>query len=172
MAQSVEIPGTQSTAKICNVIGVGALSFFFSIIYLWIFWYRVNRELADFGRAKGTDELGTSPGKSLLAVTFGALIIVPAIISFLRTHKRLVAAQNLTGQVPLNGWISLLAYFIFSPAWLAYMQSGLNGVWENSGSAPAEAPMAEITEVEAEEVVVEDAAVDTATESSDDKPSA
>ena len=172
MAQSVQIPGTQSTAKICNVIGVGALSFFFSLIYLWIFWYRVNRELADFGKAKGTDELGTSPGKSLLAVTLGALIIVPAILSFFGTHKRIVAAQKLTGQEPLNGWISVLAYFIFSPAWLAYMQSGLNGVWENSGSAAAAAPVAEITEVAAEEVVVEDAAVDTAIEAGDDKPSA
>jgi hypothetical protein len=162
MAQSVQIPGTQSTAKICNVIGVGALSFFFSLIYLWIFWYRVNRELADFGKAKGTDELGTSPGKSLLAVTLGALIIVPAIISFFRTHKRIVAAQR----------ISVLAYFIFSPAWLAYMQSGLNSVWENSGSAAAAAPVAEITEVAAEEVVVEEAAVDTAIEAGDDKPSA
>ena len=172
MAQSVQIPGTQSTAKICNVIGVGALSFFFSLIYLWIFWYRVNRELADFGKAKGTDELGTSPGKSLLAVTLGALIIVPAILSFFGTHKRIVAAQKLTGQEPLNGWISVLAYFIFSPAWIAYMQSGLNSVWENSGSAAAAAPVAKITEVAAEEVVVEQAAVDTAIEAGDDKPSA
>jgi hypothetical protein len=173
MAQSVQIPGAQSTAKICNVIGVGALAFFFSLIYLWIFWYRINRELADFGKAKGTDELGTSPGKSLLAVTLGALIIVPAIISFFRTHKRIVAAQKITGQEPLNGWISVLAYFIFSPAWLAYMQSGLNSVWENSGSAAAAAaPVAEITEVAAEEVVVEEAAVDTAIEAGDDKPSA
>jgi hypothetical protein len=71
----------------------------------------------------------------------------------------------------------VLAYFIFSPAWIAYMQSGLNSVWENSGSAAAVAPVAAITEVAAEEVaaeevVVEDAAVDTAIEAGDDKPSA
>ena len=168
MAQSVQIPGTQSTAKICNLIGVGALTFFFSFIYLWIFWYRVNRELADFGRAKGTDELGTSPGKSLLAVTLGAIIIVPAIMSYFSTHKRIVAAQKLTGQTPLNGWISVLAYFVFPPAWLAYMQSGLNGIWENSGSAAAAAaPVAEIAEA-----VVEAPAVDTAIEAADDQPSA
>jgi hypothetical protein len=93
-------------------------------------------------------------------------------MSFFGTHKRIVAAQNLTGQQPINGWISILAYFIFSPAWIAYMQGGLNSVWENSGSAAAAAPVAEITEVAAEEVVVEEAAVDTAIESSDDKPSA
>lgn len=170
MAQSVQIPGAQSNAKICNVVGVGALCFI--PFYTWIWWYRANREMADFGKAKGTEELGTSPGKSLLAITLGALIIVPAILSFFGTHKRIVAAQKLTGQEPLNGWISVLAYFIFSPAWLAYMQSGLNGVWENSGSAAAAAPVAEITEVAAEEVVVEEAAVDTAIEAGDDKPSA
>jgi hypothetical protein len=170
MAQSVQIPGAQSTAKICNVIGVGALSLI--PFYTWIWWYRANREMADFGKAKGTEELGTSPGKSLLAVTLGGLIIIPAIMSFFSTHKRIVAAQKLTGQEPINGWISVLAYFIFSPAWIAYMQSGLNSVWENSGSAAAAAPVAAITEVAAEEVVVEDAAVDTAIEAGDDKPSA
>ena len=170
MAQSVQIPGAQSTAKICNVVGVGALSLI--PFYTWIWWYRANREMADFGKAKGTEELGTSPGKSLLAVTLGGLIIIPAIMSFFSTHKRIVAAQKLTGQEPINGWISVLAYFIFSPAWIAYMQSGLNSVWENSGSAAAAAPVATITEVAAEEVVVEDAAVDTAIEAGDDKPSA
>ncbi len=169
MAQSVQIPGAQSTAKICNLVGVGALSLI--PFYTWIWWYRANREMADFGKAKGTEELGTSPGKSLLAITLGALIIGPAILSFFGTHKRIVAAQKLTGQEPINGWISVLAYFIFSPAWIAYMQSGLNSVWENSGSAAAAAPVAEITEVAAEEVVVEDAAVDTAIEAGDDKPS-
>ncbi len=169
MAQTVEIPGAGSTAKICNLIGVGALCFV--PFYTWIWWYRANRELADYGKARGTEELGTSPGKSLLAITLGALIIVPAIMSFFGTHKRIVAAQNLTGQQPINGWISILAYFIFSPAWIAYMQGGLNSVWENSGSAAAAAPVAEITEVAAEEVVVENAAVDTAIEAGDDKPS-
>lgn len=137
MAQSVQIPGTQENAKIANVIGVGALSFFFSIIYLWIFWYRINKEMAAYGQAKGTDECGTSPGKSLLAVTLGALIIVPALISFFRTHKRLVATEKLAGVEPTNGWVSLILYLVFSPAWLAYMQSGLNAVWEKQGVAPA-----------------------------------
>jgi len=71
MAQSVQIPGTQENAKICNVIGVGALALI--PFYLWFFWYRINKELAAYGQSKGTEECGTSPGKSLLAVTLGAL---------------------------------------------------------------------------------------------------
>ena len=137
MARTVQIPGTDRSAKVCNVVGVGALSFLFSLIYLWIFWYRINREMAAFGRSRGTDECGTSPGRSLLAVTLGALIVVPALISFYRAHKRLVATQRLAGVTPINGWISLILYLVFSPAWLAYMQSGLNPVWEALESAPA-----------------------------------
>lgn len=163
MAQSVQIPNTENSAKVCNVVGVGALAFFFSLIYLWIFWYRINKELAAYGRSKGTEECGTSPGKSLLAVTLGALIIVPALISFVRTHKRLVAAQRLAGVQPLNGWISLVLYLVFSPAWLAYMQSGLNPVWEGlpaggtaaapaAVEAPAETPAADAADAAAETV--------------------
>jgi hypothetical protein len=32
--------------------------------------------------------------------------------------------------MPLNGWIGLLLYLVFSPAFYAYMQSGLNSVWK------------------------------------------
>ena len=145
MAQSVQIPGSDQNAKVCNVVGVGALSFFFSLIYLWIFWFRINKEMAAYGKAKGTEECGTSPGKSLLAVTLGALIIVPALVSFFRTHKRIVASQKLAGVTPINGWISLILYLVFAPAWLAYMQSGLNAVWETGGGAAA-APAPAIAE--------------------------
>ncbi|MSO47422.1 MAG: hypothetical protein EXQ67_04985 [Thermoleophilia bacterium] len=81
-----------------------------------IWWYRSNREVADYGRARGTDELGTSPVKSLLAVTLGGLIIVPAIMSFISTHQRITKAQALTGQTPISGGISVLLYLVFAPA--------------------------------------------------------
>ncbi len=164
MAQEIAIPESDSNAKICNVIGVAFLSLV--PFYLWIWWYRVNRELADYGRARGTDELGTSPGKSLLAVSLGALIIVPAVMSFFSTHKRITAVQAMTGQTPINGWISILLYFFFSPAWIAYMQSGMNAVWENTGSSVAPVAPA-ITEAAPAAEVAE-----TATESTEDQPSA
>ena len=47
------------------------LSFFTIFIYFFFWWYFVNREMKDLGEAHGTDELGDSPGKSLLAVTLG-----------------------------------------------------------------------------------------------------
>ena len=144
MAQEVAIPNANSNAKVCKVVGVGALSLI--PFYMWIWWYRANRELADLGKTRGTDELGTSPGKSLLAVTLGSIIIVPAVMTYFSTHKRIVAAQKLAGQTPINGWISLILYSVFSPAWMGYMQSGLNTVWTNvaaigDGSAPVDATL-------------------------------
>ncbi len=156
MAEPVSIPNVEKPAKIANVIGVGALTLV--PFYLWWWWYRANRELADYGKARGTDELGTSPGKSLLAVTLGALIIVPAIMSFFRTHKRIAAAQRMVGQEPINGWISVVFYIFFSPAWIAYMQSGLNSTWQNVETAPA-APAGEIQTATEEAEAIEEAEV-------------
>jgi hypothetical protein len=40
------------------------------------------------------------------------------------------AAQRLAGVDPINGWIGLILILVFSPAFYAYMQSGLNSVWK------------------------------------------
>jgi hypothetical protein len=137
VAQQVQIPGTTATAKIRNVVAVAVLSIVTLAIYVFFWWYFINREMADYGRAKGTTELGDSPGKSLLALFPGALVIVPAIWTTVTTFKRIQAAQKLTGLSPLNGWLGLVLYLVFSPAFYAYMQSGLNNVWEAQGTAAA-----------------------------------
>jgi hypothetical protein len=54
---------------------------------------------------------------------------VPAIWTTVTTFKRVQAAQRLTGQAPINGWLGLVLYVVISPALYAYMQSGLNGGW-------------------------------------------
>ncbi len=138
MAQEVKIPGTEATAKIRNLFAVALLPFITFLIYNFYWWYQINRELRDYGRAKGTAELGDSPGKSLLAVTLGALVIIPALVSNYRGFKRVQAAQRLTGVEPLNGWIGLILFVVITPAFWAYVQSGLNPVWEKE-AAPVEA---------------------------------
>ena len=130
MAQEVKIPGTDATAKIRNLWAVAILPIVTIGIYFFFWWYFIHRELRDYGRAKNTDDLGTSPGTSLLAVTLGALIIVPALVSIYRGFKRVQAAQRLAGVEQLNGWIGLILFVVFSPALNAYMQSGLNAVWQ------------------------------------------
>jgi len=137
MAEVVQIPGAGSTAKIRNIIAVAVLSVITLGIYLVCWWYFINRELADLGRARGTDELGDSPTKSTLALFPGALIIVPALWTTVTTFQRVQKAQSITGQNPINGWLGLVLYIVLSPAMYAYMQSGLNSVWNAIGQ-PAE----------------------------------
>jgi hypothetical protein len=141
MAEVVPISGTQATAKIRNIIAVPVLAIITIGIYLFFWWYFIHRELRDYGRSKGTDDLGTSPGTSVLAITLGALVIVPALVSFYRAFHRVTGAQRLAGlDQQLNGWIALLLFLVFSPAYYAYLQSGLNSVWQAQGEAqPAEA---------------------------------
>ncbi len=147
MAQEVQIPGAGTTAKIRSVWAPALLPFVTFAIYLFFWWYYINREMADYGKAKGSNELGDSPGKSVLAITLGALIIVPAIISTINTFKRVQAAQRLAGvePEPLNGWIGLALYVVLSPAFYAYMQSGLNNVWR---TAAQEAPQEQAVSTE------------------------
>jgi uncharacterized protein DUF4234 len=142
MAEVVEIPGARSTAKIRSVFAPALLPFITLFIYLFCWWYFINRELRDFGKAKGSNELGDSPTKSVLAITLGALVIVPAIWSTVMTFKRVQAAQRLAGVEPLNGWIALILYLVISPAFYAYMQSGLNNVWRAVAAAGPQAEQA------------------------------
>ena len=139
MAEVVPIQGAQSTAKIRSVVWVIVLELITLGIYGFFWWYFIHRELRDYGRTKGTNELGTSPGTSLLAITLGLLIIVPALVSIFNGFKRVQAAQRLTGIEPINGWIGLILFIVFYPALMGYMQSGLNPVWRAQASQPAAA---------------------------------
>jgi Domain of unknown function (DUF4234) len=136
MAEIVRIEGTEATAKIRSVVWVIVLEVVTLFIYGFFWWYFIHRELRDYGRAKGTTELGTSPGTSLLAITLGALIIVPALVSFFNGFKRVQAAQRLAGIEPINGWIGLILFIVFYPAFMGYMQSGLNPVWRAQADQP------------------------------------
>ena len=138
MAEIVNIRGTQGTAKIRHILAPALLPIITLGIYFFYWWYQINREMADYGRAKGTKELGDSPVKSLLAVTLGALIIVPALVSVWTTTKRVQAAQRLTGIEPINGWIALILFIVISLAFNAYLQSGLNPVWKAQAGETAQ----------------------------------
>jgi Domain of unknown function (DUF4234) len=148
MAEIVQIQGAGTTAKVRSVVWVIVLEIITLAIYGFFWWYFIHRELRDYGRAKGTTELGTSPGTSLLAITLGALIIVPALVSFFNGFKRVQAAQRLTGIEPINGWIGLVLFLVFYPAFMGYMQSGLNAVWQAQAGATAATPTPAPTEAQ------------------------
>jgi Domain of unknown function (DUF4234) len=137
MAEEIQIAGTQAQAKIRSPWAAALLPIVTLGIYYFVWYYKINREMKDLGQARGSDELGDSPGTSLLAVTLGALIIVPAIVSTVHTAQRIQRAQRLTGIDPqLNGWLALVLYLIIAPGFWGYEQSELNKVWRNQGGAP------------------------------------
>jgi hypothetical protein len=128
-----------SKAKIRNPVWVVVWSFFTLGIYSWFWWYFINREMRDLGQARGSQELGDNPTLSALAVSLGALIIVPPFVSFYGTGKRIQAAQRLTlGRETYNGWIALVLLVVwlfgitlYIPIAWGYLQSELNKVWKN-----------------------------------------
>ena len=143
MADLVRLPGTDAEAKIRNPVLVVVWSLLTLGIYGIVWYYKINKELAEMGKARGTEELGTSPGTSVLAVTLGAFVLVPAIISVINTYKRLTAAQRMANVAqPLNGWIAIVLALVLGPVLYAYLQSGQNATLKSVGQvegAPAAA---------------------------------
>jgi hypothetical protein len=129
MAEEVQIAGASTNAKIRNPLGVLGLTLITLGIYFFFWWYYINREMHELGKSRGVD-LGQKPGNSVWAVTLGALIIVPAIVSEWNTSGRIQRSQEAVGlERPASGPVIFILLFLISPVGLWYMQSELNKVW-------------------------------------------
>jgi Domain of unknown function (DUF4234) len=128
VAYEMQIGNTQDRVKIRSPWAAALLPIVTLGIYHLVWWYRINRELRDYGRAKGYD-LGQNPTNSLLALFPGGLIIVPALISYWRGTQRVQGASRIAGREPVSGWIALILYILLSPGFWAYLQVSLNDVW-------------------------------------------
>ena len=76
----------------------------------------------------------------MLAVTLGALIIVPAIVSMWRTSDRIQRSQEVAGiERGANGPIIFILLLLIGPVGLWYAQSELNKAWtaQASGGPPS-----------------------------------
>jgi hypothetical protein len=139
MAEEVAIAGTQSRAKLRNPLGVVGLSFITFGIYYAFWWYYINREMRDFGRARGAD-LGQNPVNSVLAVTLGWIVIVPAIVSMWTTSERIQRTQETAGVPgPASGPIIFVLLLLIGPVGVWYAQRELNKAWTaqaGAGAAP------------------------------------
>jgi Domain of unknown function (DUF4234) len=121
--------GSGTVAKLRSPVLVAVFTIITLGIYQLVWWYQVNRELAEHGRALGRTDLGEDPATSTLALFPGALVVVPAIWTTVTTFQRIQNAQRLHRRMPINGWLGLVLGLVFSPALIAYMQSGLNSAW-------------------------------------------
>jgi len=134
MAQEKTIRGTQDRVKLRSPWAAALLPIVTLGIYHLVWWYRINRELRDYGYMKEQD-LGQNPTNSVLALFPGGLIIVPALIGYWNGFKRVQLASRLAGKEQANGWIALILYILLAPALWAYIQVSLNEIWEQDAEA-------------------------------------
>ncbi len=139
MADEVLIGGSQARAKVRNEWGVLGLGIITIGIY-WIFWwYYINREMRDLGRATNTEGLGDNPGLSTVAFTIGGLVYVPFIWTIVTTSQRVQRSQAAAG-VPdherLNGWLAAVLWiFTLALGGPVFTQHHLNKVWRTQPQA-------------------------------------
>ena len=136
MAEEIAIGGTAATAKARNPWGVVGLSLITLGIYYFCWWYFINREMRDFGRARGVD-LGQNPVNSVLAATLGWIIIVPAVVTLWTTSDRIQRTQETAGiERGANGPVIFILLLLIGPVGLWYGQNELNKAWRAQAGGP------------------------------------
>jgi uncharacterized protein DUF4234 len=147
MAQELALRDGGTPVKIRSPWAVALLPIITLGVYHLVWWYRVNRELRDFGRAKGYD-LGQNPTASILALFPGAIVVIPALVTYWRGTKRVQGAARIAGREPqVNGWIALILYVLLAPAFWAYLQVGLSDVWRSQAEPRPGQPLPPAPEV-------------------------
>jgi hypothetical protein len=88
-------------------------------------------------------DLGQNPGNSLLAVTLGGLILVPAIVTLWTTSERIQRTQEATAvDRGASGPIIFILLILISPVGLWYAQRELNKAWTNQSTDDTGSPAA------------------------------
>jgi hypothetical protein len=133
---ATEVKAAGASVKIRHPWGAFLLVLVTLGIYYLFWYYFINRELRDFGQATGDAEgnrIEVSPWIALLAVSLGALLIVPPFVSMYRTFKRIRTAQEIADVGPrVKPGLGLLLFFIaliFFPVEVPYAQTNLNRIW-------------------------------------------
>ena len=136
MAEEIAIRGSNYPAKERNPLAPLGLSIITLGIY-GIFWYYfVNKELAELGKARGTDELGDNPMMSVLAFIPGFILIVPPYVSLWNTWKRQQKARQMFGvQEGIDNVPGFLLYVFIGPVGQYFLQRGQNGTLEAQARA-------------------------------------
>jgi Domain of unknown function (DUF4234) len=136
MAEELAIRGSNEAGKVRGYVSVALLIIVTLGIYGIVYYYKVNKELAELGKARGTEELGTSPGTSVLAVTLGALIIVPALVSHYHTWKRQQKAREMFGVTDgMEAGLGFILALFISPVAYYFFLSGQNSLLRAQANA-------------------------------------
>jgi hypothetical protein len=138
MAELVTVGGETYTKR--DPLGVLGLSIITIGIYFLYWYYKVNDEVRRF---EHDDTI--SPTRSLMAVLFGWLIIVPPFIAMYNTAKHI---QTMEQRVGIGQTVEpALAIIFMFVAWVGagvngiYLQEHLNRVWNRAAGAAAAPPV-------------------------------
>lgn len=131
MAETVTIEGTPYLKR--NPLGVLGLSFITLGIYFFYWYWKINDELSTFGH---DDTI--SPTRSLMAILFGWIIIVPPFIAIYNTAKHVQNDEQRLGIQPqLEPALTIVFLLLFSIVNGLYIQEHLNRLWDRAvGIAP------------------------------------
>jgi ACR3 family arsenite efflux pump ArsB len=139
MAETVTVEGQHYLKR--NPLGVLGLSFITLGIYFFVWYYKINDEL----RRVQHDET-ISPMRSLMAMVFGWLIIVPPFIAMWNTAKHVQGMETRLGvSQTVEPAIALILMFLFSLGNGIYLQDHLNRGWDAAAgrmAVPATPPVA------------------------------
>ncbi len=122
MAETLNIGGQEFKKR--SPLGVWGLSIVTIFVYYLVWYYKVNDEAR---RYLGDDSI--NPGVATLAVSLGALLIVPPFVSVYRTGERIQRMQERAGvQNAISPALGLLgAFFLY--VHVPYIQENLNKIW-------------------------------------------
>jgi hypothetical protein len=135
VAETITIGGQQYLKR--DPLGVLGLSFITIGIYFFYWYYKVNDEIQRFER---DDTM--SPTRSLMAMIFGWLIIVPPFIAMYNTAKHLQTMEQRSGvQQQVEPALVIVLMFVFSIGNSLYLQEHMNRVWDRAAGAGGAPPM-------------------------------
>ena len=131
MATTVQIEGQPYLRR--EPLGVLGLTFITFGIYFFYWYYMVNDEIRRFER---DDTM--SPIRSLMAMIFGWLIIVPPFIAMYNTAKHVQAMEQRVGVMQtVEPALVLVLTWLVVVANGVYVQDHLNRVWDRGVGTPA-----------------------------------
>jgi Domain of unknown function (DUF4234) len=133
MAEPITIDGETYLRR--DPLGVLGLSVVTLGIYGLYWYYKVNDEIRRFEH----DET-ISPARSLMALIFGWLLIVPPFIAVWNTANHVLRMQERNGvRQQISPALTIVLLLAVSIALGIYMQEHLNHVWDRmAGADPSE----------------------------------
>jgi len=126
MAEILTIQGQQYKKR--SPLGVLGLAFITVTIYFFVWYYKINDEIRRF-----ENDQTISPTRSLMAMIFGWLIIVPPFIAMYNTAKHVQAMETRVGvRQTVEPALTIVLMFVFSIGNTIYIQEHMNRAWDQA----------------------------------------